>query len=72
MCDNAAVVTAVNKGLAKDPNLAHLHRTLAFTTAVLDNPIRASYLAGVHNTSAYALHVVNFTCSFLSIHRHSQ
>ena len=55
LCDNAAVVAAVNKGSARDPNLAHLLRTLAFTTAVLDISVRACHLAGVQNTSADAL-----------------
>ena len=52
LCDNTAVVAAVNKG---DPMLAHLLRILAFATAVLDNQVTACHLPGVHNTSATVL-----------------
>ena len=36
LCNNMAVVAAVNKGAARDPNLSHLLRLLAFNTAVFD------------------------------------
>ena len=55
LCDNTAVVAAVNKGAARDPMLAHLLRILAFATAVLDIQVTACHLPGVHNTSADAL-----------------
>ena len=41
LCDNTAVVRAVNKGAAKDPTLSHLLRTLAFLAAILDMHITA-------------------------------
>ena len=55
LCDNMAVVAAINKGAARDPVLAHLLRLLAFSTAVLDIHVAACHLPGVHNTSADAL-----------------
>ena len=55
LCDNMAVVAAINKGAARDPMLAHLLRLLAFSTAVLDIHVAACHLPGVHNTSADAL-----------------
>ena len=55
LCDNAAVVAAVNKGAARDPTLAHLLRILAFATAVLDIYVTACHYPGVNNTSADAL-----------------
>ena len=55
LCDNAAVVAAVNKGAAKDPTLSHLLRILAFLAAVLDLYITAQHLPGVQNASADAL-----------------
>ena len=36
LCDNMAVVAAVNKEAARDPTLSHLLRILAFVAAVLD------------------------------------
>jgi hypothetical protein len=54
LCDNAAVVAAVNKGSAKDPTLSHLLRILAFLAAVLDLCITAQHLPGVQNASADA------------------
>ena len=50
LCDNMAVVTAVNKGAAKDPTLSHLLRTLTLITAILD-----IHITGVQNASADAL-----------------
>ena len=41
LCDNTAVVAAVNRGAAKDPTLSHLLRLLAFNIAVLDIHITA-------------------------------
>ena len=55
LCDNTAVVSAVNKGAAKDPTLSHLLRILAFLVAVLDLHITAQHLPGVQNISADAL-----------------
>ena len=55
LCDNAAVVAAVNKGSAKDPALSHLLRLLAFASAVLDVYITACHFPGVLNVAADAL-----------------
>ena len=55
LCDNSAVVAAVNKGAARDPTLSHLLRILALEAAVLDVQITARHLPGVQNASADAL-----------------
>ena len=55
LCDNAAVVAAVNKGAARDPSLSHLLRLLAFATVTLDVQVTACHFPGVYNTSADAL-----------------
>ena len=55
LCDNAAVVCAVNKGVARDSTLAHLLRILAFSAAILDMHFTACHLPGVQNISADAL-----------------
>ena len=55
LCDNTAVVCAVNKGAAKDPTLSHLLRILAFVAAILDIRFTARHLPGVQNASADAL-----------------
>ena len=55
LCDNAAVVAAVNRGAAKDPTLSHLLQILAFLAAILDLRIMAKHLPGIHNISADAL-----------------
>ena len=55
LCDNTAVVAAVNRGKARDHTLAHLFRTFAVVTAVLDIRVSAIHLPGVRNKSADAL-----------------
>ena len=55
LCDNAAVVAAVNKGAAKDPALSHLLRVLALVAATLNLYVVARHLPGVENTAADAL-----------------
>ena len=55
LCDNAAVVAAVNKGSARDPALAHLLRLLAFASAVLDVYVMACHFPEVYNVSADAM-----------------
>ena len=52
LCDNTAVVRAVNKGAA---TLSHLLRILAFLAAILDILITARHLPGIQNVSADAL-----------------
>ena len=54
-CDNAAVVFAVNKGSARDPQLMRLLRSLFFLCATYDISISARHIAGVLNKSAGAL-----------------
>lgn len=55
LCDNGAVVSAVNKGAAKDPILSHLLRIVAFLAAILDMRITARHLPGTKNAAADAL-----------------
>ena len=55
LCDNTAVVRAINKGSAKDPSLSHLLRLLAFQAAVMHIRVTARHLPGVKNESADAL-----------------
>jgi hypothetical protein len=55
LCDNAAVVMAVNRGSARDPSLSHLFRILALVTAILGIHTTAKHLPGTQNTSADAL-----------------
>ena len=69
LCDNTAVVAAVNKGAARDPALSHLLRLLAFNTAVLDIHITARHLPGAQNASADALSRNNLPAFFSSTHR---
>ena len=64
LCDNMAVVAAVNKGSARDPTLMHLLRILAFLTAILDITLTARHLPGVQNTSADALSRNNLSLFF--------
>ena len=55
LCDNAAVVAAVNKGSARNPALVRLLRILAFLCAVLNITVMAQHLPGVQNVAADAL-----------------
>ena len=55
LCDNAAVVAAVNKGSARDPSLVRLLRILAFLCAVLNITVTAQHLPGVQNVVADVL-----------------
>ena len=66
LCDNSAVVAAVNKGSARDPSLSHLLRTLAFLVAVLDISLSACHIPGSENISADALSR-DIACLFLSL-----
>ena len=54
-CDNMAVVLAINKGCAKDPQLMRLLRIVVFWCAMYDITLVARNLPGVQNTSADAL-----------------
>ena len=54
-CDNMAVVFAVNKGSARDPQLMRLLRTLFFFCAYHRTTITARHIAGALNLSADAL-----------------
>ena len=55
LCDNMAVVFAVNKSSARDPQLMHLLRTLFFLCAHFRITISACHIAGSRNLSADAL-----------------
>ena len=55
LCDNAAVVCAINKKPARDPTLFRLLCLLALLCAVYDIALTARHLPGVQNTSADAL-----------------
>ena len=68
-CDNAAVVSQVNKLHARDPKANHMLRCLAFLQAIYDCRVRAVYIAGVNNSDADALSR-NRVGTFLR--RHSQ
>ena len=68
-CDNAAVVSQVNKLHARDPKANHMLRCLAFLQAIYDCRVRAVHVAGVNNPDADALSR-NRVGTF--IHRHSQ
>ena len=54
-CDNAAVVTQVNKLHGRDPKADHMLKCLAFLQAVYDCRIRAIHVAGVNNPVVCAL-----------------
>ena len=60
-CDNTAVVYAVNKGMARDPQLMRLLRTLLFFCASFRMEITTCHIAGVLNTSADALSRNHYT-----------
>lgn len=64
LCDNMAVVAAVNKEASIDPILAHLLRILAFAAVVLDLRVTARHLPGVQNISADALSCNNLHLFF--------
>ena len=53
--DNEAVVTVVNSGYSKDPQMMHLTRCLFFILAVWDISLYACHIPGVLNTVADAL-----------------
>ena len=54
LCDNAAVVAAINKGSARDLSLVRLLRILAWFSAMLNLSV-AQHLLGTENVSADAL-----------------
>ena len=51
-CDNAAVVSQVNRLHARDPQASHMLRCLAYLQALYDCRLRAVHLAGSANTGA--------------------
>ena len=55
LCDNAAVVAAVNKGSARDPALMRLIRLLTLLCAILNITVTAQHFPGVQNASADTL-----------------
>ena len=65
-CDNAAVVSCLRKGSAKDKQMLHLLRCLAFLAAQYDFTFTSSHVPGVCNQAADALSR-NKTDVFLSL-----
>jgi len=63
-CDNIAVVFALNKGCARDPQLMRLLRALFFFCAVWCISLSARHIAGVLNDSADALSRNNVSLFF--------
>ena len=63
-CDNVAVVFALNKGSARDPQLMCLLRALFFFSAVQGISLSARHIAGVLNESADALSRGNISMFF--------
>ena len=66
-CDNIAVVFALNKGSARDPQLMRLLRALFFFCAIQDISLSAGHIAGALNDAADALSRNNLVL-FLSTH----
>ena len=54
-CDNAAVVSVINSGSSKDPDLMHLTRCLTFIKVKFDFALFSSHVPGVNNELADAL-----------------
>lgn len=54
-CDNMAVVSIINQGSSKDPDVMQLMRCLAFLAAKGDFHMVASHIKGINNTLADAL-----------------
>ena len=69
-CDNQSLVSAINKGSAKDSTVMHLLRCLWFFAALFDIDIMATYIAGVSNEAADMLSR-NHTKRFLTAHPHA-
>ena len=63
LCDNMAVVCAVNKGAGKSPHLIQRLQILAFCCAMFNIFLVAQHLLGALNTSADALSRNNYTLS---------
>ena len=69
-CDNSAVVFAINKGSAQDPQLMRLLCSLFFFSAAHNFTISACHIAGSRNSLADALSRNNAPL-FCSLHRRS-
>ena len=54
-CNNAAVLTQVNRLHSRDPKASHMLKCLAFLQAVYDCRVRAIHAAGVNNHNTDAL-----------------
>ena len=63
-CDNIAVVYAINKGTARDPQMMRLIHTLFFFCATYRVTISARHIPGVRNTAADALSRANLPLFF--------
>ena len=60
-CDNLSLVTAVQKGYSKHPNVMHLLRSLWFFIAIYDIDLVIEHIAGVNNSAADMLSRNNIT-----------
>ena len=69
-CDNMSLVTAINKGSAKDTTVMHLLRCLWFFTALFDIDIKATHIPGINNEAADMLSR-NQSKRFLIAHPHA-
>ena len=69
-CDNMSLVTAINKGSAKDTMVMHLLRCLWFFTALFDIDIKATHIPGINNEAADMLSR-NQSKRFLIAHPHA-
>ena len=65
-CDNASLVTAINKGLSKDKFVMHLLRGLWFFVAHFDIQVTATHLPGALNVTADHLSRGNLIQAFLA------
>ena len=70
-CDNAAVVSVINIGSSKDPDLMHLMRCLTFIKVKFDFALFSSHVPGVNNELADAFSR-NYLSSCAIIHRPSK
>lgn len=71
-CDNMSVVSAVQKGSAKEPVVMHLLRSLWFFVAFFDIDLNIEHIAGVNNCAADMLsrnNMSEFLLSFPQVSR---
>ena len=69
-CDSMSLVTAINKGYAKNSTVMHLLCRLWFFTALFNIDIKATHKAGINNDAADMLSR-NQTKRFMTAHPHA-